>query len=120
MIRPNSSLDSTRADDAIDAYLAEMFGVGLERLLLDGVQGSVPAVVAGIATVEARPVARCPHGDGGLTEHFEGTLTLQGVSYGFRCETWSMPQAYVHRFLTNIDRFELIEWTARAEVGDGA
>jgi hypothetical protein len=51
---------------------------------------------------------------------YAGVLTLQGVAYSFRCDTYSMRGAYVHRFLTNISEFEPVEWTARAQVGEGA
>jgi hypothetical protein len=109
-----------QADDIIDAYLASQFGVGLERVLLDGIEGHVTAAVVGAVTIEACQTGRWPYADGGLAEFYAGVLTLQGVAYNFRADTYSIPGAYVHRFLTNVSEFEAIDWTARAQVCDGA
>jgi len=109
-----------QADDIIDTYLASQFGVGLERVLLDGIEGRVTAAVAGVVTIEAKQTGRWPYADGGLAEFYQGTLIVQGVAYRFRADTYSIPGAYVHRFLTNVGQFEPVEWTARAQVGDGA
>jgi hypothetical protein len=120
MPKTPSPLAERQADDIIDAYLANQFGVGLERVLLDGIEGRVTAAIAGVVTIEAKQTGRWPYADGGLAEFYEGTLTLQGVAYSFRCDAYSMPDAYVHRFLTNVGHFEPVEWTACAQVSDGA
>lgn len=108
-----------RADDIVDAYLAQHFHVGLEDVLLAGITGQLPAAVAGAVTIEAQLASRWPYGDGGLAEHFEGTFTLQGVAYAFRCCAYSVPDAFVARFLTEVSYFEPIEWSAVARLGEG-
>jgi len=121
MPRPKRAAgDGLRPDDIVDAYLTARFGVGLESVLLDGIEGRITAAVAGIVTVEARQTGRWPYADGGLAEFYAGTLTLQGVAYSFRCDSYSMPGAYVGRILTHVSQFEPIEWTARTRVGEGA
>jgi hypothetical protein len=59
-------------------------------------------------TVKARRVERWPYADGGLAEHCDGTLTLLGVAYSFRCCAYSVPDAYVGRCLTEVSASEPI------------
>jgi hypothetical protein len=40
------------------------------------------------------------------------------MAYGFRCSAYSVPAAYVGRILTNVERFEPVEWTVSAQVGN--
>lgn len=112
MIRRTRSAAERGPDDIVDDYLANRFGAGLEQVLLDGVNGHVTAGTAGVVTITAQRTTRWPYSDGGVTEYFEGKLTIEGVAYGFRCETYSVPDAYVGRFLTNVAQFEPIEWSA--------
>jgi hypothetical protein len=114
MLRSSSPPTERRPDDIVDAYLDQQFGVGLEQVLLHAIEGQPTAAIAGVATIEAKLVGRWPYSDGGLAEFFEGTLVLQGVSYSFRCTTYSIPTAYVRRFLTSVDRFEPVEWEIAA------
>ena len=108
-----------RADDIVDAYLAQHFNIGLEDVLLGGINGELPAAVAGAVTIEAKLASRWPYGDGGVAEHFSGTFTLQGVAYAFRCCAYSVPASYVGRFLTEVSAFEPVEWSTAMRIDDG-
>ena len=109
-----------RADDILDAYLSERFGVGLETVLLDIVCRRTTPQVAGVVTSMVTDHSPSPHSDGGLDEMFEGTLSIEGITYQFRCSAYSVPDAFVGRFLTNIDRFEPVEWQASAQLAQRA
>jgi len=109
-----------RPDDIVDAYLTAQFGVGLEEVLLEATYGKVPPQLAGAVTSTAEKVGHRWYSDGGLAEYFDGTLTILGVAYAFKCEAYSVPEAYVHRLLTNVSIFEPVEWTAGIRVGERA
>jgi hypothetical protein len=121
MPRPKRAAgDSRRPDDIVDAYLAAQYGVGLEQVLLDATYGNQVPALAGAVTTQAQKVGHRWYADSGLAENFEGTLTLLSVAYAFKCEAYSVPEAYVHRLLTNVSAFDPVDWIARAQVGDGA
>ena len=105
-----------RADDILDAYLSERFGIGLETVLLDIVCGYKTPQVACVVSSEVTNCSPWPHSDGGLDEMFDGTLSLEGITYRFRCSAYSIPSAYVGRFLTDIAEFEPVEWQAAARL----
>ena len=101
-------------DDVVDAYLSDRFNVGLEQVLLDATKGRVPPQLVGHVTADLKPDGDWLYSDGGLSEFFEGDFVVAGVTYRVRVETWSRPAAYVAPFLTNVAKFEPVEWTAAA------
>ena len=120
MPRPERAAgNSRRPDDIVDAYLAAHYGVGLEQVLLDATYDKQAPSLAGVVTTKAEKVGHRWYADGGLAEYFEGTLTLHGVAYAFKCEAYSVPEAYVHRLLTNVSAFDPVGWTASAQLDNG-
>jgi len=109
-----------RADDLVDDYLAERFGIGLEAVLLDAIEQRPTAATAGTVSVTIESGSRSPHYDGGLSESFIGSVEVAGMSYSFHAETYSVPDAYVRRFLVNLWRFEPMEWQAVAQLSERA
>jgi hypothetical protein len=101
----------TDPSNAVDAYLASRYRTGLEQALLDATGGyATPAVAAVVDVISSRFDVR-RHPDGGVSEGFTGTMTVQGVTYQFRC--WVYIDVGGGRFLSDLSAFEPIGWEAR-------
>jgi len=105
-----------RADDIVDAYLDQRFGVGLEQVLLDATAGRLTAGLAGVVTFEVRHLSRWPYADRGAADFYAGKLVVDGVHYAFRAQTYC--EEYGPRFLQAVDEFEVEGWTADIRISN--
>ena len=99
------------ASDAVDAYLTNRFGIGLERLLTDATSGRRnPATIRSVE-IACDPVGCFTYEDGGTSELFQGLLTIEGVTYRFRCTIFT--DAGAARFVESIGELETVSWGVR-------
>ncbi len=103
---------------AIDAYLITRFGIGLERVLADATAGVVSLAIAGSVKVACDPVGTFAYEDGGASEQYQGMLTVEGVTYRFRCSVFT--DAGEARFMESIGELEAVQWGVRLVVPDDA
>ena len=104
------------ASDVVDSYLASRYRTGLEQVLLDATGGRVTPTVAAVVDVTSERFETWRHPDGGVSEGYEGTLTVQGVVYRFRC--WLYLDADGSRFLTDLSEFVPFAWHASIRVAN--
>jgi hypothetical protein len=93
---------------AVDEFLGADCGGGLEEALCDGcLTGRLNRALADVAAIAATLVGSERERDGGFRGIYEGTLTVRGVAYRFRC------QVFVDRggarFLSDVSEFRAIE-----------
>ncbi|MDB5408139.1 MAG: hypothetical protein JWL84_3051 [Rhodospirillales bacterium] len=96
------------ASEPIDSYLINRFGVGLERVLLDASAGLANPVLAGSVRTACDPVGAFTYEDGGISELYQGVLTLEGVTYRYRCAIFT--DAGGARFLEDLGEVEAVRW----------
>jgi len=70
--------------DTVDAYLESRFRTGLEQVLLDATGGYVPPALASVINVISGRFDTRRHPDGGVSEGYAGTLTIDGLAYAAR------------------------------------
>jgi hypothetical protein len=102
------------ASDAVDAYLTNRFGFGLERLLADACGGCQAPCLADSVAVACDPVGTFDYEDGGSSALYQGMLTIEGVVYRFRCSIFT--DAGGARFLENVGELETVRWDVRLVV----
>jgi hypothetical protein len=102
------------AANAVDAYLTNRFGLGLEGLLADATAGKPPPRIARSVVVACDPVGFFAYEDGGASELYQGLLTLEGVTYRFRC-TVSV-DAGAARLVESIGELEVVSWGVRLDL----
>ena len=102
------------ASDVVDAYLTNGWGIGLEQVLAEATMGLISLHIAEAVKVLAERVGVFAHEDGGSTELHQGTLTLEGVAYRFRCSIFIDPGG--QRFVSDIAEFVPLGWQARLRV----
>jgi hypothetical protein len=100
--------------DAVDAYLTNRFGFGLERLLADASGGHQASCLAGSVDVACDAVGNFDYEDGGSSALYQGLLTVEGVVYRFRCSIFT--DAGGARFLEGIGELEIVRWAVRLVV----
>jgi hypothetical protein len=106
----------TDPSDAVEAYLAERFKVGLEQVLLDASIGRVTPTLDGTVAVTCRERGRFAYADRGSAFHYEGEITVQGVAYRFR--TWIFQDLDGRRIMTDLSEFASEGWSASIRMGD--
>jgi hypothetical protein len=102
------------ASEAIDAYLTNRFGIGLERLLADATSHGPAPALAGSVTVACDPVGAFDYEDGGTSALYQGLLTIEGVTYRFRCAIFT--DAGGGRFVESIGELQIVDWGVRLAV----
>jgi hypothetical protein len=105
------------AADAVDAYLTNRFGFGLERLLADASGGRHAPTLAGSVAVVCDPVGSFDYENGGVSALYQGLLTIEGVIYRFRCSIFT--DAGGARFLESVGELEIVRWGVRLVVPRG-
>ena len=100
---------------AVDAYLVNQFGIGLEQVLLAATVGELPPGLSAVVTISCSLLDRRIHPDGGKTEGYTGTMTVQGVSYEFRC--WVYRDVDGERFVSDLSEFVPKGWQAHVRIG---
>src|SRR5215469_8202389 len=106
--------EDERMDDfaAVDDFLAAAYRTGLEEVLCDGcLTGRVRVFLADVASIAATMVQSERDDDGGLSAAYEGTLTIEGIAYRFRCRVFIDPGG--DRFLSDVSEFRAIDWRTR-------
>jgi hypothetical protein len=97
---------------AVDDFLAANYRTGLEEALCDGcLTGRLGIVLADVAMITPVLVRSEREDDGGLCATYDGTLTVQGVAYHFRCHVFVDRGGA--RFLSDVSEFEPVDWQAR-------
>ena len=96
---------------ALDAYLFGRFGVTVERLLADATAGGIDRALTRAIAVVCDPVGSFVYEDGGLSEQYQGLLSVEGVTYRFRCSVFT--DGGGARFLEGIEELEPLRWEAR-------
>ena len=99
------------AADAVDAYLCNRFGIDLERLLADATAGRHPPAIGRSVEVACDPVGSYSYEDGGTSELYQGILTIEGVTYRFRCAVFT--DAGASRFVESVGALEVVSWGVR-------
>jgi hypothetical protein len=94
--------------EPIDSYLTSRFGIGLERVLLDASAGIADPVLAGSVRTACDPVGAFSYEDGGVSELYQGVLTVQGVTYRYRCAVFTDTGGA--RFLEDLGEIEAVRW----------
>jgi hypothetical protein len=102
------------ASDAIDAYLTSRFGIGLERLLAEATSSGPAPALAGSVTVACDPVGAFDYEDGGTSALYQGMLTIEGVTYRFRCAVFT--DAGGGRFVESVGELQIVDWGVRLVV----
>ena len=102
------------ASDVVDAYLTNGWGIGLEQVLAEATMGLVSLHIADAVRIQADRVGAFTHGDGGTSELHQGSLTLEGVTYRFRCTVFI--DADGNRFISDITEFVPVGWQTRLTV----
>jgi hypothetical protein len=96
------------ASEPIDSYLTSRFGIGLERVLLDASAGYTDPSLAGSVRTACDPVGAFTYEDGGVSELYQGVLTLEGVTYRYRCAVFT--DSGGARFLETLGEVEAVRW----------
>src|SRR5258708_11639259 len=102
------------ASDAVDGYLTNRFGIGLERLLAEATSGDPASTLAGSVTVACDPVGAFDYEDGGTSALYQGLLTIEGVTYRFRCAIFT--DAGGGRFVESVGELQIVDWGVRLVV----
>jgi hypothetical protein len=104
----------TEPSEIVDVYLASRFKIGLEQLVLDASGGRIPPILRDVVEVELQQVDHRRYPDGGSTEGYIGTLTLEGVAYAIRC--WVCTDLDGCRFLGDLSEFRPVAWQTTFKV----
>ncbi|HXQ49852.1 MAG TPA: hypothetical protein VN802_02055 [Stellaceae bacterium] len=95
----------------LDDYFRSRFGTTLERALADATAGVVTPALGRHVEIVCDPASSYVHDDDGLSEHFQGALAVEGISYRFRCSVFT--DGGGARFVESIDQLELVDWSVR-------
>ena len=98
------------ASDAVNEYLIRTYSIGLEQILEEVTQGIVNARLVGRIDGRAELAAACEYPDGGVSETYQGLLTIEGVDYRFRCSVFV--DADRSRFVADIGELVPVAWHA--------
>ncbi len=98
---------------ALDAYLANRHGLRLEQLLTDATGGQRRRLPRGFDIV-CDSVGAHVYDDGGASEQYQGMLTVDGISYRFRCSVFI--DGGGARFLETLDELSVVRWEVRLAV----
>jgi hypothetical protein len=74
----------------------------------------LPIYLADAVHYTSKRIDRCVDEDGGVSEMFEGTLTVEGIESRFRCATFVDRAG--GRFVSDVGEFVPVEWRARLVV----
>ena len=94
---------------SVDNLLISRYGIGLEEALSDGcLTGRVQFRLSKVARIMPRHVRYEAEDDGGETSTYDGVFVLEDVWYRFRCQIFVDGSGL--RFLSDIQRFEAVQW----------
>jgi hypothetical protein len=100
---------------AVDTYLVNQSGIGLEQVLLKATAGELPLDLTGVVTISCSLLDCLIHPNDGKTEGYSGTMIVQGASYEFRC--WVYRGFDGERFLSDLSEFAPKGWRAQVRIG---
>ena len=69
---------------------------------------------AGSVTVACDPVGAFDYEDGGTSALYQGMLTIEGVTYRFRCAVFT--DAGGGRFVESVGELQIVDWGVRLVV----
>ena len=101
----------------LNYYLVNRFGTTLERALLDATSDVFTLAMHGSVEVACDPVGRFEYADGGVSEQYQGVISVEGVIYRFRCSTFT--DASGARYVESIGELEVVRWGVRLAVSHG-
>jgi hypothetical protein len=101
-------------DDAVNLFLFENFGLGLEDVLTLGIEKKARPQLQHRVVCGAERIDHWRDEDGAVTELFEGVLTVDGVRYAWRASVYTDLDG--DRFLANIGAFAPLDWRAGLRV----
>lgn len=104
------------SSDVVDRYLADRFQIGLEQTIVEASKGAVPAILAGAVEVTLTQQGRYDYADRGQAFHYHGTISVEGVTYWYRC--WIYQEIDGGRFMTDLSEFAAHDWRVGIRVGD--
>jgi hypothetical protein len=96
------------ASRIVDAYLRTRFATDLEQLLLEAASGDGAASFGEGVAASCDPAGTEVFDDGGMVDHYEGRLTIEGVAYRFRCSVFTEGGGV--RFVESLPEFEPVDW----------
>jgi len=99
---------------AVNAYLLNRFGIDLERVLGDATAGLRSPLLPRSVEVACDAVGSFAYEDGGASELYQGLLTIEGVTYRFRCAVFV--DAGAARFVESMGELEVVSWGVRLAV----
>jgi len=102
---------------ALDAYLLARFGISFERAVADATAGVISLRLARAVQIACDPVGRYAYPDGGVSEQYQGVLTLEGVVYRFRCSVFE--DAGGARYVESIGELTAVGWGVRMSLSRG-
>jgi hypothetical protein len=99
------------AEDAVNEFLTNTYGLSLEEVLYDAAAGKVRLAIADAVKVTAERIDLWREDDGGVSEVIGGALTVEGVTYHYRCSIFTDRGG--DQFLTSISEFAPTQWQAK-------
>ena len=100
--------------ETLNAYLEARFGISLERALADATSDVFTFAMHGSVEIACDPVGRFAYPDGGVSEQYQGIISVEGVIYRFRCSTFT--DASGARYVESIGELEVVRWGVRLVV----
>jgi hypothetical protein len=99
----------------LHTYLISRFGISLEKALADATADitNLDLHREGVE-IACDPVGRYSYDDDGISEQFQGLISVQGVIYRFRCSVFT--DGGGARFVESIGELEIIRWGVRLVV----
>jgi hypothetical protein len=101
-------------DDAVNLFLLESFGFGLEEALTRGIERRVDGALAARLACSAERLDHWRDEDGAVTELFEGVLSVDGVRYAWRASVHTDLDG--DRFIAHVAAFAPLDWRAALRV----
>ena len=101
-------------DDALNLFLLENFGLGLEEVLTLAIERQTRPQFEHRLTSAAERIDHWRDEDGAVTELYEGLLTVDGVRYSWRASVYTDLDG--DRFVANIGHLAALDWRAGLRV----
>jgi hypothetical protein len=101
-------------EDALNLFLLENFGLGLEEVLTLAIEKQTPPQCEHRLAGAAERIDHWRDEDGAVTELYEGLLTVDGVRYAWRASVYTDLDG--DRFIANIGHLAPLDWRAGLRV----
>lgn len=101
-------------EDALNLFLLENFGLGLEEILTLAIEKRTRPQFEHRLTGAAERIDHWRDEDGAVTELYDGLLTVDGVRYAWRASVYTDLDG--DRFIANIGDFAPLDWRASLRI----